>query len=199
MDEKPKEEQKPDTPKEEAKPGNIKLTEEQNKQLEYFIRAPLRSANRLMEQLYGDDHFYETATYAWVGEGDAKKIFLYGVCKEVLKVCIGLMGDKEVLQEVPDKEEPDRMGKIVTGSITDDQTYRIRKMVELLGLLILFDGNAKRDEEYRIYLSAENMDLALSRQQDFRDLYEKRTISNTQHSIDDFANRIKQDMQTIGV
>ncbi len=132
----------------------IKLTDDQNKQLEYFLSAPLRSANRLMEQLYSNDHFYETTTHAWVGEKDAKKLFLYGVCKEVLKVCIGLMGDREVLQETPEGE-PDRMGKIVNGSITDAQTYRVRKMIELLSLLILFDRNTKRDEEYRIFLSAE--------------------------------------------
>ena len=176
----------------------IKLNEEQNQQLDYFMTAPLRSANRLMEQLYSDDHFYETATYAWVGEQDAKKLFLYGVCKEVLKVCIGLMGDKEVLQEIP-QGEPDRTGKIVVGSVSDAQTYRIRKMIELLSLLILFDRNTKRDEEYRVFLSAENLDLALSRQGDFRELYEKRTISNTQHSIDDYAGRIASDFKTMEV
>src|SRR3989344_8224122 len=91
--------------KEEEKPAGIKLTDEQNKKLDFFITAPLRSADRLMKQLYTDDHFYETATYAWVGENDAKKLFLYGVCKEVIKTCVGLMSDKEFLQEVPNHKE----------------------------------------------------------------------------------------------
>ncbi len=187
--------------KDEKKATNIKLTEEQDKKLDFFITAPLRSADRLMKQLYTDDHFYETATYTWVGEKDAKKLFLYGVCKEVIKSCIGLTNDKEFLQEVPDHEEnkPERMEKIIVGGITDAQTYRIRKMVELLSLLILFDRNTKRDEEYRIFLSAENLDLALARQEDFRELYEKRTISNTQHSIDDYAKRIQDDLKALGV
>src|SRR5262245_21938051 len=55
--------------------GGVKLSEEQSKKLKYFISAPLRSANRLLKQLYSDDYFYETATYAWVGEEDAKKLF----------------------------------------------------------------------------------------------------------------------------
>jgi hypothetical protein len=180
-------------------PASIKRTDEQSKKLDYFIAAPLRSANRLMKQLYEDDHFYETATYAWVGAEDAKKIFLYGTCKEVTKTCIGLMSDKEVLQEVPDKKEPDRISKIIAGSITDVQTYRIRKMVELLSLLILFDRNTKRDEEYRIYLSSENMDLVLARQEDFRELYGGRVISSTQRSIDSFAERIQRDMQELEI
>ncbi len=154
----------------EAQPAGIKLTSEQEKKLDYFITAPLRSADRLMKQLYSDDHFYETATYAWVGENDAKKLFLYGVCKEVIKTCVGLMSDKEFLGEVPNEKDPERMNKIITGSITDVQTYRVRKMVELLSLLILFDRNTKHDEEYRVFLSAENMDLALARQEDFREL-----------------------------
>lgn len=182
-----------------TKPASIKLTEDQNKKLEYFITAPLRSADRLMKQLYSDDHFYETATYAWVGENDAKKLFLYGVCKEVVKTCIGLMNDKEFLQEVPNEKDPERMGKIITGSITDVQTYRIRKIVELLSLLILFERNTKRDEEYRVFLSAENLDLALTQQEDFRELHDGLIISNTQHSIDDFAKRIEDDMNNLGV
>ena len=185
----------------EEKPTTIKLTDEQNKKLDFFIGAPLRSADRLMKQLYTDDHFYEKTTYAWVGENDAKKLFLYGVCKEIIKSCTGLMNDKEFLQEVPEHKgkEPDRMEKIITGGIIDTQTYRIRKMVELLSLLILFDRNTKRDEEYRIFLSAENLDLALARQGDFYELYGGHIISNTQHSIDDYAKRIQNDLETLGV
>lgn len=192
---------KNDEKKSEQKSASIKMSDEQNKKLDFFITAPLRSADRLMKQLYIDDHFYETTTYAWVGENDAKKLFVYGVCKEVIKSCIGLANDKEFLQEVPNhkEKEPDRMEKIIAGGIMDAQTYRIRKMVELLSLLILFDRNTKRNEEYRIFLSAENLDLALSRQEDFRELYEKRTISNTQHSIDDYAKRIQDDLKTLGV
>ena len=42
------------------KPKNKKPNEEQNKRLDFFMSSPLRSADRLMEQLYSDDHFYET-------------------------------------------------------------------------------------------------------------------------------------------
>jgi len=188
----------PEKDTEDAKP-NIKLTDEQDKKLDRLFTIPLRSANRLMEQLFTDDKFYETTTYAWVGEKSAKKLFLFGVCKEVIKACVGLMNDKEFLQEVPSQKELDRMAKIIVGSITDVQTYRIRKMVELLSILILFDRNAKRDEEYRIFLSAENLDLSLAQQEDFRELYEKRSVSNTQESINGFAKRIQDDLKVLGV
>src|SRR3990172_9962584 len=155
-----------------------KFTKEQKEQIDYFFRAPLDSADRLMKNFYTDDSFYKTAAYAWVGEKDAKKLFLYGVCKEVKKVCVGLLNDTEVLKEEPSKDERTPLAKIIFGSLADVQTYRIRKMVELLSLLILFEKNTKRDEEFRIFLNAENMDLALSKQEDFREIFDKRIISN---------------------
>jgi hypothetical protein len=66
-------------------------------------------------------------------------------------------------------------------------------------VLLLFDRKGSRDEEYRIFLSAENLDLWLGQQQDFRDLHDGKTIANTQHSIGDFAERIKRDLQELGI
>jgi len=195
---------KPEDQKQEANPpkpqsSGIKLAEEEGKKLDYFLSAPLRSAKRLMEQLYSDDHFYETAAYAWIGETDAKKLFLYGVSKEVMKTCIGLINDREFLEESPPQTGIEMIQKIIVGSILDVQSYRVRKMIELLSLLILFDRNTKKDEEYRVFLNAENLDLALARQQDFKELYEGRTIYNTKHSIDDFAERITEDLKRLGL
>jgi len=181
------------------KPRNVKLPPEEDKKLEYFITAPLRSSDRLMKELYNDDSFYETTTYAWVGAEDAKKLFLYGVCKEVYKASVGLANDKEFLQETPPEDETSRTLKLITGSILDVQQYRIRKLSELLSLLVLFDRRTLRDEEYRVYLSAENLDAAMSRQEDFKELYDGRTISNTQHSIDDYTKRIKDDLERMEV
>lgn len=177
---------------------NFKLSKEQNRKLDFFISTPLRSANRLMKNLYADDHFYETATYAWVSPKDAKKLFLFGVCKEVIKVCIEMMQNKEFLQDGPSIKKKEAIEKIIYGSITDGQSYRLRKMIELLSLIILFHKNTLRDEEYRIYLSAENLDIFLSRQKEFKDFYNGEIISNTQSSIDGFTKRIHNDLKAIG-
>jgi hypothetical protein len=182
-----------------SRPRRVRrLSADERDQLRFFINAPMRSAQHLMNELYADDAFYVQTTYAWVSADDAKKLFLYGICKEVFKTCIGLMSDEEVLQEIPDNE-PDRMMRLITGAVTDVQTYRRRKLIELLVLLVLFERKDSRDEEYRILLSAENLDLRLGEQLDFRDLHEDRRISNTQHSIDDFVERITRDLETLGV
>ena len=171
-----------------------------DEELNYFASAPLRSAQRLMDALYPDDSFYETTTLAWVGPEDARKLFLYGVCKEVSKVCISMLEDQDHLkEEVPDEKKPDRITKLVLGAFADSQTYLIRKMVELLITLILFDRNAARDEVYRVFLNAESLDMALTRLDDFRELYNERVIGNTKHSADGFADRIVEDLATLGV
>jgi len=147
-----------------------------------------------MDALYFNDSFYESATYAWVGACDAKKLFLYGVSKEVMKTAIAMLEDKDHLEGA---DANDRMGKLVLGSIMDTQTYRIRKMVELLSILILFDRGSAKDEEYRIFLNAESLDLDLARLKDFSILHDKRVIENTQHSVSGFAERIHQDLKTL--
>ncbi|QQR77483.1 MAG: hypothetical protein IPJ67_05165 [Candidatus Moraniibacteriota bacterium] len=175
-----------------------RATEEEMKALDAFISLPLNSAKNLLAKLYKDDHFYETTTYAWVGPVDAKKLFLYGVCKEVLKTCISLMNSREFFQEVPLERAKDSLEKIIFGSIGDEQSYRSRKMIELLALLILFQKKTKKDEEYRIYLSAENLDVSLSQQKDFKTLYAGQAIANVQRSIDDYADRIQKDLDVVG-
>ncbi len=173
------------------------LSKEKEKELDFFITTPLRSANNLMNKLYSDDSFYETTTYAFVSPGDAKKLFFYGACKEVLKTCIYLMNNKEFLGGSINDKDFGIVEKVIMGSTIDTQTYHRRKMVELLSIVILFDRNTKHDEEYRIYKSAENLDLFLSRQSDFKELFNGKIILNTQHSIDDFIGRIDSDKKAI--
>jgi len=177
--------------------GVTKLSDDQSKKLDFFIDTPLRSADKLMKSLYTDDKFYETTTYAWVRPEDAKKLFLFGVCKEIMKVCIELMQNKEFLQGAPGNQNKDTVEKIVYGATIDGQNHHLRKMVELLSLMILFCNKTKRDEEYRIYLSAENLNIVLSQQAEFKTFYEGETVLNTQHSIDDFVKRINDDLKLL--
>lgn len=174
------------------------ISEDQKKKFDTFISFPFTSAKELMGKLYSSDNFYETATYAWVGEKDAKKLFLYGVCKEVSKTCVSLINGTEFLQQIPKVKQKEPMEKMIFGSIIDEQSYRIRKMIELLALLILFDKKTKRDEEYRIYLNAENLDISISRQKEFKEFYEGEKISNVQRSLDDFSKRVSDDLSAIG-
>jgi len=177
----------------------VKIVDEEEKRYRYFSSAPMRSAIHLMDALYSDDTFYQQATFDWVSPDDAKKLFLYGVCKEVMKAATSLLEDQGYIKEEQIDHHTDRLARMVWGSIYDKQTYRIRKLIELLSLVILFDRNTKRNEEYRVFLNAESLDLDLTRLKDFRSLYADKVIENTQSAVSDFEKRIATDLKTLGV
>lgn len=175
------------------KPSDI-----ENEMMSILISVPMRSAHRLMAQLYPDDSFYKSARHAWTSAGDSKKIFLYGVCVEVLKAVVNLARDRDSLQEVPETGPRDILGKAMFVAFEDSQAFRKRKLLELLCLLIQFSSNRSKDEEYRVYLNAENFDLTMARQREFNELFGER-ISNVQYSIDDYWERIERDLQALNV
>jgi len=179
------------TPQE--KPKMKPLDKELAQELEYFISSPLRSADKLKKQLYTDDTFFRQTAYAWVSENDAKKLFFYGVSIEVGKACIEMMQTKSLFDEMPaEKEANSDTSRLVHNAIIDRQNALIRKLTELLSLVINFTKTTN-DVEYRIYHSAQNLNRFLNQQKSFRDVFgvEK---SNTQSSIDDYKKRVDDDI-----
>lgn len=178
---------------EEKKPKTKPLDEKEKERIKFFITSPLRSADKLKKQLYADDTFFRQTAYAWVGENDAKKLFFYGVCIEVGKACIEMMQTEGLFEEVPaEKEAGSDTGRLVHNAIVDRQNALIRKLTELLSLVINFTKTTN-DVEYRIFHSAQNLNRFLNQQKSFRDVFgvEK---SNTQSSIDDYKKRVDDDI-----
>lgn len=180
-----------DTPQEnpKMKPLDDKLVQE----LEYFIRSPLRSSDKLRKQLYVDDTFFRQTACAWVGESDAKKLFFYGVSIEVGKACVEMMQTKSLFDEMPvEKESSSDTSRLVHNAIVDRQYALIRKLAELLSLVINFTKTTN-DVEYRIYHSAQNLNRLLNQQKSFKDVFSVEK-NNTQSSIDDYKKRIDDDI-----
>ena len=176
------------------------LSAKQWRMLDFLLVNPMKSANRLMSVLYSDDSFYESATYAHVKPEDAKKIFLYGVCKEVLKTSMELIQIEDFLRgDLSSDHEKIIIDKIIFSSINDNLALKLRKMIELLSLILLFHKNKSKEKEYRIYLNSENLEFFLSQQKDFNDFYSKEKISNTQFSINMYKKRIDDDLKDLNV
>lgn len=178
------------TPK--TRPIDDRLKEKIN----FFITTPLQSADRLKKQLYDDDTFYRQTAFAWVGENDAKKLFFYGVCIEVGKACAELIQTQGLFEEIPIEKEAGETGRMVHNAEIDRQSSLIRKLTELLSLVINFSKTTS-DVEYRIFHSAQNLNLFLNQKKSFVDVFgvEK---NNTQSSIDDYKKRIDEDLKLIG-
>lgn len=172
------------------------LNEKTEKELEFFISSPLRSADRLKKLLYNDDTFYRQTSYAWVREEDAKKLFFYGVCVEIGKACVDLMQTKSLFEEVPVKEEQGSdIGRMVHNAIIDRQNALIRKLTELLSLVINF-SKTKNDIEYRIFHSAQNLNRFLNQKKAFFDVFNVEN-NNTQSSVEDYKKRIEDDIKLL--
>jgi hypothetical protein len=140
----------------------------------------------MKKKLYSDDRFYRQTSFAWLGENDAKKLFFYGVCIEVGKAGI----------EIPDDSDDSDIGRLVHNSVLDRENALIRKLTELLTLIIGFK-NSINDLDYRIFHSAQNLDRFLTQQLVFKDLYGERSC-NAQSSIDDYKQRIDADVAATG-
>lgn len=177
---------------EECDPGNADA-------MDFLITAVVQAASHLLDQLFSDEDFYEQAVHAWVRPSDAKKLFFYGVAREVLKTSVSLVTEHGLAKDGGAQGPVDRLSKIVDEAIADGQAMRLRKMTELLSLVILFERHATADEAYRVYRSAESLDGALGEQQDFREMHAGRSILNTHSSIERFAERLLGDLKTLGL
>lgn len=169
--------------------------------LEFFVSQPLKLTERFMKKIYADDQFYRQARYALVA--DAKSLYLYGCARQVRKACISLIEKQDFVKEPPDKERQASINQEATldreiiEAVYDEQNLWIRKLIEILVNLINFqDTNV--NEAYRIFLSAENLNLFLGKQKDFKDFYAFKS-GNVDSSIQGYAQRIENDLKTLGL
>ncbi len=179
------------------KPKTKPLDEKLKQKINFFITNPLQSADRLKKLLYDNDDFYMQTPFAWVGEVDSKKLFFYGVCIEVGKACAEMIHIQSLFEEVPVKKEPgSENGRMVHNAIVDRQNTLIRKLTELMSLVINFTKTTN-DIEYRIFHSVHNLNLFLSQKKAFSDVFGV-DKNNTESSIDDYKKRVDADLQVLG-
>ncbi len=186
-------------PKEATFPPDSEIDSE--KALKFFISHPLKLVDRFKKKLNVDDSFYRMAKY--VLAADAKSLFLYGCARQVNKACISLIHKEGLIKGGPDNagepstSERELIGRELIETFYDEQNLWIRKLIEILLSLINFQAT-NTNEAYRIFLSAENLDLFLGKQKEFRDFYGF-TSGNVKSSIQSFVSRIEEDLTTLGV
>ena len=180
---------------------NSDLGEYSEKALDFFVSHPLKLTENFMKKIYADDQFYRQARYALVA--NAKNLYLYGSAREVRKACISLIENQDFVKDPEKKEEQgssnekiDTLTREIIEAVYDQQNLWIRKLIENLVNLINFQ-NTNINEAYRIFLSAENMNLFLGKQLDFRDFYAFAS-GNVDSTIQGFSERIQSDLKTLG-
>lgn len=164
-------------------------------EIHFFVSEPTRQAQQFAEKLFRDDTFYLQARFAWVRPEDAKKLYLYGCARQVVKAAPLLLDNEDHIQGLPRGRDVDSLGRQIVEAIIDTQHVVLRRHLELLANLIGF-SQFNRAEAYRLFLNAENLDYFLGLQQDFVEFFENRSL-NRDSSIGDFSTRIDEDIKNL--
>jgi len=164
-------------------------------EISFFVSEPIKQAAVFAAKLYPDDKFYLQARYAWVGPEDARKLFLYGCARQVLKAAPLLLENEDNIQGLPQPADVDALGRQIIEAIIDAQHVVLRRHLEQLANLIGF-SQLNKGEAFRLFLNAENLDHFLGLQADFGEFFESRSL-NRDASIVNFAERVEKDLKQL--
>ncbi|MFA5033952.1 MAG: hypothetical protein WC614_13170 [bacterium] len=152
------------------------------------IDIGIKGANELRKELCIDEQSY--LFVAGQSHADARAYVLYTALDEVQKTSIYLMSLRELLQDPFLVTPGDQPGRIVQTHTFEEQETRIRRLLEVLVMLILFD---KTNEQpyYRHLLLIEQLEEFLSMNLDLKDFYGAQSM-NIEDSIDNQINWIQK-------
>jgi hypothetical protein len=131
---------------------------------EFLQDALVGASDELRSALNVDETgFLRVAGYS---HSDARAFFLYGVLDELQKSGIAISHWVELLgpgQDFSALETMDQIERVILTSVLDDQSLRMRKLVETLITLINFE-RTNEDDYYRHYLLLAELERQLSDQ-----------------------------------
>lgn len=146
------------------------------------IGEGLRCAAELRSHLSIDERKY--LLFAGQVLDDCRSYVLYIALDEVKKASIHLMRLREVLDEKEaDKQkhaEGNRLARLVTTSILEEQQMRVRRLLELLVTLILF-STTNEQPYYRHLLLLEDLQQSLSENDDMQEFWGQRSANVDDH------------------
>ena len=156
---------------------------------EFYLSVALKAANDLRAALRIDEgSFRRIGPTLWE---DPRPAFIYRVLDEVQKAGVCIKDWSEKLSENERKpEHTDHLIRLVTQWQQDEQSFRARKLCEILVQLICF-SQTNEPEYYRDYLRLTELDTAvrsLTDQQEFFGFKRR----NTQHHVDWIERDIKE-------
>jgi hypothetical protein len=152
------------------------------------IDLSLKGASALRTLLAVDEDSYLTvAGQSW---GDPRAYVLYTALDEVKKTAMYLVRLRDLLQGPELVPSEDRITRLLVTHLAEEQHARIRRLLEVLVLLILFD-DTNDQEYYRHLLLLEELDDMVSANADLKEFYGVRS-ANIDESIEHQVEWIRQ-------
>ncbi|MBW8036310.1 MAG: hypothetical protein FVQ79_11935 [Planctomycetes bacterium] len=128
---------------------------------------------------------------------DARGYLLYRAADEVQKAGMYLMRLQEAVSEELDKTDKTHVTRLITTHVIEEQQARIRRLLELLVMLVLF-STTNDQPYYQHMLRFEALDDILSKNDDLKEFYGARN-ANLDHSISMHIDAIKEDEKQINL
>ncbi len=135
---------------------------------DFFIKQSLRGAAELRKHLPIDEASYLTS--AGQTFTDARAYLVYTALDEVKKTSIYLTRLAELIDGPPLSPRTDRLERLVVTHALEEREARIRRLLEVLVMLILFE-NTNDQPYYRHLLLLERLNTLLSEKDDLKDFY----------------------------
>jgi hypothetical protein len=159
---------------------------------EFYLTVALKAAQDLRAALRIDEEsFRRIAPYAWK---DPRPIFLYRVLDEVQKAGIAIKDWTDKLGESERKPEyTDHLIRLVTQWQQDDQSFRARKLSEILIDLICFSATNEAGY-YRDYFRLRELDTCVRSLRDQQEFFGFRR-RNTEYEVEWIGRDIQSSEQ----
>jgi hypothetical protein len=144
------------------------------------ISIGLKAASALRDCLGIDEQSYlHVAGQAW---HDARAYILYTALDEVKNTSMYLMRLREVLEGPAVSPHTDRLSRLVITHLIEEEDARVRRLLEVLVALILFESTNEQPY-YRYLLLLEELEDILAANMDLQEFYGARS-ANIDDSID---------------
>jgi hypothetical protein len=148
---------------------------------EFYLSVALKAAQDLRAALRIDEEsFRRIAPYSWK---DPRPVFLYRVLDEVQKVGIAIKDWSDKLGEGERRPEyTDNLIRLVTQWQQDEQSFRARKLSEILIDLVCFSAT-NEPEYYRDYLRLKELETSVRSLRDQQEFFGFRR-RNTEYEVE---------------
>lgn len=139
---------------------------------DFLATASVRGPYELRRTLPVDETGFRIV--AGYSHADTRAYFIYKVLDEVQKTGVAIIRWAELLGEKPEEkgngEEDEQVRRVILESVSEEQSLRLRKLIETLINLICFEQTNENDY-YRHFLLLTDLDYYLSMQQDLREFH----------------------------
>ena len=145
------------------------------------IGEGLRCAAELRKHLSIDETEY--SLFAGQVLADCRSYVLYIALDEVKKASIQIMRLRDLLDEkgaTKQSRKRDRIERLVTNSVLEEQQMRVRRLLELLVTLVLF-STTNEQSYYRHLLLLEDVERSLSENNDLQEFWGQRSANIDDH------------------